>query len=99
MPLGIKVLGPLGTGYRGGFKLDRAALQVAKFDRHPALWGWYIADEPDLWRRPPSVIREMEEDLKALETSKPTCITLYQGHEAAIYGGITDTQSTILLLF
>ena len=53
---GLKVLASPGTSAGPGFNLEAAARTVKAFDAHPALWAWYLVDEPDLQEIPPETV-------------------------------------------
>jgi hypothetical protein len=59
-------------------------------DRHPALWAWYLFDEPDLHRVSPAEIVSSLKSLRRSGLRKPTVLTLCQGYEALDYGYIPD---------
>jgi hypothetical protein len=44
---GLKVLAAPGTSAGPGFNLADAAKVVKTFDAHPALWAWYLVEEPE----------------------------------------------------
>ena len=87
---GLRVLANLGTTAGPSFDPARARHAVAEFDKHPALWGWYLADEPDLNLIPPAQVASAHDTLKRLHARKPTAIVLYQGYEAQNYANLTD---------
>ena len=81
---GLKVLAnlpPPGLRSPGGLR---------NLDAHPALWAWYLFDEPDLDSVPPADVRMSQRKLKESGARKPSALTLYQGYEALDYGNITD---------
>jgi hypothetical protein len=88
--LGLKVLATPGTWAGPGFSPDRARAVVSQFDRHPALWAWYLVDEPDLNAVAPAQVEFAHRFLKRLGAAKPTALVLYQGGEALAYGNIAD---------
>jgi len=53
---GLKVLASPGASAGAGFDLEAAAKTVKAFDAHPALWAWYLVDEPDLQEIPPETV-------------------------------------------
>ena len=59
-------------------------------DSHPALWAWYVEDEPDLHRRRPEATRDLVRDFRAAGTKKPTALVLASGREADRYGRFAD---------
>ena len=86
----LRVLANPGTTAGKDFSEARAREVVRKYDRHPALWAWYLVDEPDLHRVPPEEVRKAHVYLKRLAVKKPTVVVLYQGGEALHYGNIAD---------
>jgi len=87
---GLKVLAAPGTSAGPGFNPANARHTVKQFDRHPALWAWYIVDEPDMDGIPPAQVSEACRSLKAAGARKPTALVLYQGYEALHYGNLAD---------
>jgi len=80
----LKVLATLPPAER------RSADDLRRLDAHPALWAWYLIDEPDLDSVPPSEVRMSLRRLRESGARKPSALTLYQGYEALDYGNITD---------
>lgn len=87
---GLKVLASPHTSAGKNFDPTAAARAVKQFDQHPALWAWYLVDEPDLNEIPPDEVIQAHRCLKALKARKPTALVIYQGYEAWDYGNITD---------
>ncbi len=87
---GLKVLAAPATKAGKEFNAGAARAAVQAYDRHPALWAWYLADEPDLNDVPPEDVATAHRFLKTLGARKPTAIVLYQGYEALNYGKIPD---------
>jgi hypothetical protein len=87
---GIRVLAYPHTS--AGPKFDAAAARraIKQFDAHPALWAWYLVDEPDLHAVPPESVRDSQRFLKNLPARKPTALVIYQGARALDYANITD---------
>lgn len=75
-----------------GPKFDALAARraVAQFDLHPALWAWYLIDEPDLNRVSPADVIASHRFLKRIGAKKPTSLVLFQGYSAADFGQIAD---------
>lgn len=76
----------------GGLALrTNAALRakVARLDSHPALWAWYLMDEPDLHRIPPPEVALANRALERV-ARKPSLLVLMSGSSAGHYGGICD---------
>jgi hypothetical protein len=87
---GLKVLASPGTTAGPKFEADRARDSVRRFDRHPALWAWYLIDEPDMHGVSPEAVRDAHRFLKNLGVTKPTSLVLYQGASALDYANIAD---------
>ncbi len=86
----LKVLAAPDTSAGPGFDPVKARDAVEQLDRHPALWAWYLSDEPDLNGIPPAQVAEACRGLKALGARKPTALVLSRGYEALHYGGLAD---------
>jgi hypothetical protein len=63
---------------------------VRQFDAHPALWAWYLVDEPDLNQISPEQVRARAAAVKAYSPVKPTALVLCDGHSARDYGTFAD---------
>ena len=87
---GLKVLAAPGTSAGPAFNPANARQIVKQFDRHPALWAWYVVDEPDLSGIPPGQVCEACRSLKAAGACKPTALVLYQDYQALHYGNLAD---------
>lgn len=87
---GLKVLASPHTSAGDNFDKSAAASAVQAYDSHPALWAWYMVDEPDLNEISPKKVSQANRTLKRLGTRKPTALVIYQGYEAWNYGSITD---------
>jgi hypothetical protein len=87
---GLQVLAAPGTSAGPGFNPVKARDIVRQLDRHPALWAWYIVDEPDMDDIPPAQVSEACRSLKAAGARKPTALVLYQGYEALHYANLAD---------
>lgn len=86
-------LGVLATpGTQAGKKMDasKAWQVVSGFDRHPALWAWYLMDEPDLHGVRPGEVLRLHRLVRQAGGRKPTALVLFQGSEALNYSGLTD---------
>lgn len=88
--LGLGVLASPGTSAGKGFDTQRARRTLEQFDRHPALWAWYLVDEPDLNGVSPADVKRAEKFVKVQGARKPTALVLYQGGEALNYANIAD---------
>lgn len=88
--LGMKVMASPGTAAGTGFNSAIARSKVSALDSHPALWAWYLVDEPDLHRVDPVLVENANRFLKNLPARKPTILVIYQGYTALDYANITD---------
>src|ERR1051326_4768787 len=88
--LGLKVLASPGTAAGKDFDALRMRAAVKMWDSHPALWAWYLVDEPDLNGVSPDEVRRVQRFAKQLGAHRPTALVLYQGAEALNYGDIAD---------
>lgn len=64
-------------GQGNPWRKDKCQEIVQKFDSHPALWGWYLLDEPDEMER--SVPLEVQKDISSSFrswTSKPLVLAV-----------------------
>lgn len=87
---GLRVLAVPGTQAGSTFDPAAARRTVRALDKHPALWAWYVVDEPDLNGIPPEAVSRANRILKAAGARKPTALVLYRGYETLNYGNITD---------
>ena len=73
------------------FSSDAAKVQeeLGRFDRHPATWGWYLIDEPDLHDVPPQRVSEVARSFQA-RAQKPGVVVLSSGSAAKSYGSDCD---------
>jgi hypothetical protein len=67
-----------------------SSVSIRTLDAHPALWAWYLIDEPDLNNVPPPEVRTMQRRLRESGARKPSALTLCYGSEAMNYGNIPD---------
>jgi hypothetical protein len=87
---GLKVLAAPGTSAGPGYNPAKAREMVKLFDSHPALWAWYVVDEPDMDGIPPTQVSQACRSLKAAGARKPTALVLYQGYQSLHYANIAD---------
>jgi len=87
---GLKVLASPGTSAGQGFDPARARLAAERFDAHPALWSWYLSDEPDLHNVSPGEVVAARRHLRRVGARKPTSLVVFEGGGAAEYGMIPD---------
>jgi hypothetical protein len=87
---GLKVLASPGTSAGTNFNALTAQRVVAAIDSHPALWAWYLVDEPDLNRVSPTDVIAAHRFLRRSGARKPTALVIYQGATALHYANIAD---------
>lgn len=63
--------------------------RLRALDRHPAAWGWYLLDEPDLHQISPRRIRSQNQLLKRF-VRKPTVLVLSSGSAVEKYSSAAD---------
>ena len=88
--LGLRVIAsppPLGKA-DAGHATNAVVARTA--DRHPGLWAWYLADEPELNRVSPVVLRERRAALRAAGARKPTAVVFYHAADAHHYAAESD---------
>jgi hypothetical protein len=88
--LGLRVLASPGTSAGKDFSQSAAKETIAKFDNHPAVWAWYVSDEPDFNQVPPHEVVNAHRSVKRSNARKPTALVLYQGSSALHYANIAD---------
>jgi hypothetical protein len=88
--LSLKVLASPQTSAGPTFSASAARHAIGAFDSHPALWAWYLIDEPDLNRISPNDVSRAHRFLKSLGAGKPTALVLYQGYNALDYAHLSD---------
>jgi len=86
----IGVLASPGSSAGDHFDAAKVCATVAKHDRHPALWSWYLIDEPDMNSVSPEKVKASHRFVKRLGATKPTSLVLYQGDSAKWYADIAD---------
>jgi hypothetical protein len=87
---GLKVLASPNTSAGPGFQPASAREAIRQFDDHPALWAWYLIDEPDLNQISPDQVKHAQRFVKSLAAAKPTALVIFQGYEARDYANIAD---------
>ncbi len=87
---GLRVLASPGTSAGPAFDADRARHTVASLGAHPALWAWYLVDEPDFNLVSPNQVRSAQSFVKSLCPGKPTALVLFQGYQARYFANIAD---------
>jgi hypothetical protein len=86
----LSVLASPGTSAGPAFDPNRARQAVTDLCAHPALWGWYLVDEPDFNLVSPDQVRSAQSLVKSLCPGKPTALVLFQGYQARYYANIAD---------
>lgn len=87
----LGVLASPGTSAGGGPPDGlHAARLVRDFDRHPALWGWSLADEPELNRVPPEDLRRTRDLLRFAGAHKPVTAIFWNAYLARPYLDLPD---------
>jgi hypothetical protein len=87
---GLRVLATPNTQAGPKFNPNAVRQAVKAWDRHPALWAWYLVDEPDLNQISPGQVIQAHRCVKNAGACKPTALVLYQGYEALHYGNLAD---------
>ena len=87
---GLKVLASPGTTAGPDFDPARARSVINAVGGHPALWAWYLVDEPDLNLISPEQVRRTQRFVKSLCPTKPTALVIYKGDNARDYANIAD---------
>lgn len=66
---------------------ESAPLVARKYKNHPALFGWYICDEPDhsRWNVPPAEIRAIHKLLQKEDPGHPTWIVVMPWADSNLY--------------
>ncbi len=49
---------------------------IRKFENHPAVYGWYLYDEPELKQLSPAMLKRLYRAIKAEDSSKPVVAAL-----------------------
>lgn len=90
--LGVQVLAHPGTSAGLDYHPALAAKAVATLDRHPALWAWYLIDEPDLNEVHPGLVEAARRHMKSLRATKPLAIVVQHGAEVMHFGEQADVM-------
>ena len=74
-------------GDAAGPKLNGQVVRntVRRFDRHPALWSWYLSDEPDLNGIPVEEVRRVQREVRRAGGAKPTSLVVFEGPSLSEY--------------
>ena len=87
---GLKVLASPDTTAGPEFDPALARKAIRSVGGHPALWAWYLVDEPDLNLISPAQVRRSQAFVKSLCPGKPTALVLYKGDSARDFANIAD---------
>ncbi|MCK9316058.1 MAG: hypothetical protein M0Q48_07950 [Verrucomicrobia bacterium] len=87
---GLRVIAPPGLQAHQNFDTKRVWRTVRKADKHPALYAWYLIDEPDMSKTDPGDVQHLNSYLKAKSIKKPTTLVMFKGYEAFDYANIPD---------
>jgi hypothetical protein len=82
---GLGVLANPGTTAGPTFQPQPARRAVAQVGRHPALWGWYLADEPDLHAVTAAEVAAVQRTLRQAGSRRPTAVTVWNGAALSRY--------------
>ncbi len=82
---GIQVLASPGTTAGPGFKPSVARSTVRSLDGHPALWAWYLSDEPDLNGLSAEQVQQAHSAVRQAGGRKPTALVVYRGPSLATF--------------
>jgi len=87
---GLKVLATPGTTAGPHFNPARASKTIISLGAHPALWAWYLVDEPDLNLISPAQVQAAQDFVKSHCPAKPTALVIYKGENARDYANLAD---------
>lgn len=63
---------------------------ISKSDRHPALWSWFLADEPEMNGISPERVQQAHRFVKKCRARKPTSVVIFRGDAVWDYSDISD---------
>jgi hypothetical protein len=86
----LRVLATAGSSAGKGFNHAGVRSAVERLDAHPALWSWYLIDEPDLHNVSPGEVVAARRHFRRFGARKPTSLVVFDGGSAADYGSIPD---------
>lgn len=87
---GLKVFAQPNTPAGKIFDDVVASKAIAQFDKHPALWAWYLVDEPDLNLISPDAVSRAADFIRSLHPTKPLALTVMRGNTARTYADSAD---------
>jgi hypothetical protein len=76
-------------GSTAGPRFDPSPVRTAAhtLDSHPALWAWYLSDEPDLNDVTPEQVDAVQRTLRTSGARKPTALVVQKGPSLARFHG------------
>jgi len=86
----IKVWAGAGRAYGTNVQARAIQKKIRQFDKHPALWAWFLVDEPEMHLIPPAEVLNAHRLYKSAGAKKPTTVVLFKGDAAHDYGDIAD---------
>lgn len=86
---GLTVLALSGANIPQGIRFDQPEARARAYDQHPAVWGWYLFDEPDLHKVPPRYMRKLERIVER-HARKKTVLVFSSAWALRDYGRISD---------
>lgn len=81
--LGLGVIASPGSSAGPGFDAAKVRQTIGRWDRHPALAGWYLIDEPDLNEVPAEQVEMAHDTVKSAGAQKPTALVVARGWNLA----------------
>lgn len=87
---GLRVIATPGMSANAPLDIQKVYKTVHQFDKHPALFSWYLIDEPDYTKTDPEQVKTLNRYLKLKGIRKPTSLVVFKGYEAADYAEIPD---------
>ena len=81
--LGLGVIASPGSSAGSAFDAAKVRETVRRWDRHPALAGWYLIDEPDLNEVPAEQVELARDTVKSAGAQKPTALVVARGWNLA----------------
>ena len=81
--IGVMLRFPGGWGYTWDEHMKRTARWVAEFAQHPAVYAWYLGDEPELYGFTPECVRRLE---RLVEKTDPNTVTTMVSHFPGRHG-------------
>lgn len=88
--MGMKIISSPGLYAKKDFDKELVYKKTKYTDHHPALYAWYLADEPELKKTDPFYVKELNQYLKLKGIKKPTALVMFKGYEAHDYANIPD---------